>query len=150
MAQLLALQEEVVEQARGAEAEPVGVEPVLAGDLVDHDEVLDGVLGGPDAAGRLDADLLAGGSRQSRTASSMIRVTGSVAAGWTLPVEVLMKSPPAEHRQPRGAADVVVGDELAGLHDDLEVGACRAGGLHLGDLVEDGEVVARRGTRRGR
>ena len=34
-------------------------------------------------------------SRQSRTASSMIRVTGSVAAGGTLPVEVLMKSPPA-------------------------------------------------------
>ena len=35
------------------------------------------------------------GSRKSRTASSMIRVTGSVAAGWILPVEVLMKSPPA-------------------------------------------------------
>ena len=34
-------------------------------------------------------------SRKSRTASSMISVTGSVAAGWTLPVEVLMKWPPA-------------------------------------------------------
>ena len=34
-------------------------------------------------------------SRQSRTASSMTSVTGSVAAGGTLPVEVLMKSPPA-------------------------------------------------------
>ena len=34
-------------------------------------------------------------ARKSRTASSMISVTGSVAAGLTLPVEVLMKSPPA-------------------------------------------------------
>ncbi len=34
-------------------------------------------------------------SRKSRTASSMTRVTGGVAAGSTLPVEVLMKSPPA-------------------------------------------------------
>ena len=34
-------------------------------------------------------------SRKSRTASSMISVTGSVAAGWTLPVEVLMKWAPA-------------------------------------------------------
>ena len=34
-------------------------------------------------------------ARQSRTASSMIMVTGRVAAGWVLPVEVLMKWPPA-------------------------------------------------------
>ena len=34
-------------------------------------------------------------SRKSRTASSMIIVTGSVAAGCTLPVEVLMKWAPA-------------------------------------------------------
>ena len=35
------------------------------------------------------------GSCQSRTACSITCVTGSVAAGLTLPVEVLMKSPPA-------------------------------------------------------
>ena len=34
-------------------------------------------------------------SRKSRTASSMTRVTGRVAAGCTLPVEVLMKWAPA-------------------------------------------------------
>ena len=34
-------------------------------------------------------------SRKSRTASSITSVTGSVAAGCTLPVEVLMKWPPA-------------------------------------------------------
>ncbi|GAA3125921.1 hypothetical protein GCM10020001_053700 [Nonomuraea salmonea] len=34
-------------------------------------------------------------SRKSRTASSMMSVTGGVAAGDTLPVEVLMKSAPA-------------------------------------------------------
>ena len=32
---------------------------------------------------------------QSRTTSSISSVTGRVAAGCTLPVEVLMKSPPA-------------------------------------------------------
>ena len=39
VAELLALQQQVVEQAGGAEAEPVGVEPVLAGDLVDDHQV---------------------------------------------------------------------------------------------------------------
>ncbi len=34
-------------------------------------------------------------ARKSRTASSITSVTGSVAAGDTLPVEVLMKSAPA-------------------------------------------------------
>jgi hypothetical protein len=46
-----------------------------------------------------------------------------------------------EHRQPRRAADVVVGDEFAGLHDDLESGAravrASAGCLDRDDLVED-------------
>ena len=32
---------------------------------------------------------------KSRAASNITSVTGSVAAGWTLPVEVLMKSAPA-------------------------------------------------------
>src|SRR3954467_3315606 len=59
-AELLPLQEEVVEQAGGAEAEPVGGQPVGAGRLVDQDEVLDRVLRRPDAAGGLDADLPAG------------------------------------------------------------------------------------------
>ena len=108
--QLLTLQEEVVEQAGGAEPEPRRVEPVRrpAISLTDH-QVLQRVLAGPDAAGRLDADLTPVTSRQSRTASSMIMVTGSVAAGDILPVEVLMKSRAGQHRQPRGAPDVVVG-----------------------------------------
>src|ERR671920_1675517 len=59
-AELLALQEQVVEQAGGAEAEPVGGQPVGPGGLVDQHEVLDGVLRRPDATGGLDADLAAG------------------------------------------------------------------------------------------
>src|ERR1700754_2876691 len=58
---LLPLDEQVVQEAGGAEPEPVGVEPVVAHGLVDQDQVLDGVLAGPDAAGGLDADLAAGG-----------------------------------------------------------------------------------------
>src|SRR5688572_25716444 len=56
----LALEDEVVEQARRAEAEPVVVEPRLARDLVDAHEELDGVLARADAARRLHADHLAG------------------------------------------------------------------------------------------
>src|SRR5918912_2315272 len=63
-AQLLPLQEQVVEEAGRAEAEPVGGQPVGAGGLVDHDEVLDRVLRGPDAAGGLDAYLPAGGGAE--------------------------------------------------------------------------------------
>src|SRR3954469_22967799 len=63
-AQLLPLQQQVVEQAGGAEADPVGGEPVRPGDLVDEDEVLDRVLRRPDAAGGLDADLAAGGGAE--------------------------------------------------------------------------------------
>src|SRR4051812_49744988 len=63
-AELLALQEQVVEQAGGAEAEPVGGQPVGPGGLVDQHEVLDGVLRRPDAAGGLNADLAAGGGAE--------------------------------------------------------------------------------------
>src|SRR5690348_4485888 len=56
----LALQDEVVEQARGPEPEPVRIEPVVTGDLADRDEELERVLAGADAAGRLHADHLAG------------------------------------------------------------------------------------------
>src|SRR4051794_19712768 len=58
--ELLALHEQVVEQARRAEAEQLRVQPLLAGRLVDHDQVADGVLGRADPAGRLDADPPAG------------------------------------------------------------------------------------------
>src|SRR4029453_4572168 len=54
------LHEAVVEEAGGAEAEPVGGEPVGAERLVDHHQVLDGLLGGADAAGGLHADHAAG------------------------------------------------------------------------------------------
>ena len=79
---------------------------------------------------------------KSRIASSMTSVTGSVAAGVTLPVEVLMKSAPAAMARMLRAAHVVERLELARLEDDLEVGVA-AGGLDRHDLVEHGRVVAR-------
>ena len=92
---LLPLHEQVVEQAGGTDPEPVGIQPVGPGRLVDEDEMLDGVLGGTDAARRLDADLRTGRVRKSRTASSISNVMPVVAAGEILPVLVLMKSAPA-------------------------------------------------------
>src|SRR6185312_9624468 len=59
-AQLLPLQQHVVQQARCAVAEQVGLQPLLTHRLGDGDEVLDRVLRGADATGRLDPDLLAG------------------------------------------------------------------------------------------
>ncbi len=84
-------------------------------------------------------------SRKSRTASSITSVTGRVAAGWILPVEVLMKCAAGHHRQPAGAADVVVGLQLAGLEDHLEMrtGTVRAdtGLAHGHDLLVHLEVA---------
>ena len=136
--ELAALHQQVVEQGGGAEAEPVRVEPVGAGDLVDRDEVLDRVLGGLDATGGLDADHLAGGlaevadglehDQRDRQGRGRLHLAGrgldEVAAG--------------QHREPGRPADVVVGLQLAGLHDHLEV-RTRVGAAGLadrGDLLE--------------
>ena len=102
-----------------------GVQPLGAGVLVHDHEVPHGLLGGADAAGQLHADADAGRSSKSRTASSITSATGSVAAGPTLPVDVLMKSAPASHRQPRRPPHVVERGQLAGLEDHLEVGRRR-------------------------
>src|ERR1043165_3907681 len=57
---LAELHEDVVHEARRAEAVQVGRQPVGAEGLVHLDEVLDRVLGGADAACRLHPDLAAG------------------------------------------------------------------------------------------
>ena len=111
--QLLALQQHVVEQARGAEAEQVRLQPLLPHRLGDGDQVLDRVLRGADAAGRLHADPLAGqavpvahdleheqGDGQRRRRRDLAgRGLDEVAAG--------------QDREPGCAAHVVVGVELA-------------------------------------
>lgn len=93
--ELLTLQQHVVEEARGAEAEQVRLEPLL-----------------PTVSATVTRYLIASFEErmppagftpifspvarcQSRTVSSMSSVVGRVAAGCTFPVEVLMKSPPA-------------------------------------------------------
>src|SRR3954452_4037801 len=139
-AELLALQEQVVEQARGAEAEPVGGEPVGAGGLVDQHEVLDRILRRPDAAGGLEADLAAGGGAEAadrlehHQADRQRRSRGDLAGGGLDEVAA------GEHGQPARPPHVVVGDELAGLQDDLEVRRS-AGLLHRDVLVEDVQVA---------
>ena len=77
----------------------------------------------------------------SRIASSITSATGSVAALGSLPVDVLMKSAPAAIASSDGAAHVVVGAELAGLEDHLEVRVA-ARLLHAHDLVVDLRVAA--------
>src|SRR5262245_24594832 len=56
----LELHQHVVEQRGGAEAEEVGGEPVVAQRLLDEAEVVERLLGGPDAACGLHPDALAG------------------------------------------------------------------------------------------
>ncbi len=58
--------------------------------------------------------------KNSRIASSITRVTGNVAAGLILPVEVLMKSP-GLHGDHARRADIVIGDEFTGLENDLQM-----------------------------
>src|SRR5579875_2633442 len=142
------LHEQVVEQAGGADAEPARVQPVLPRRLVDQHQVPDGVLGGADAAGRLDADLAA-----VRLAEVPHRLQhdqrhrqrggrGDLAGG------CLDEVGAGEHGQPRGAAHVVQRDKLAGLQDHLQarpagLPGCSGGVARLpdrGDLVVDGLV----------
>src|ERR1017187_6489331 len=58
--QLLALLEEIVEQARRTKAEPVGAEPIIADRFAHQYQVTHGVFRGANTAGGLDADLAAG------------------------------------------------------------------------------------------
>src|SRR3954468_4187620 len=139
-AQLLPLQEQVVEQAGGAEAEPVGGEPVGPGDLVDEDQVLDRVLRRPDAAGGLDPDLAAGGGAEVADRLQHDQADRQGGGGGHLAGGGLDEVAAGEHRQPGGAADVVQGHQLAGLEDDLEV-RVPARLLHRDDLVEHVEVA---------
>ena len=80
-------------------------------------------------------------SAKSLIASAMTKATGRVAAGEILPVEVLTKSAPAAIAMSEARLHTVVGTELTGLQDDLEmsVAAGFLGGRHLG---VDGVVVA--------
>ena len=71
----------------------------------------------------------------------MTSVTGSVAAGDTLPCRGLDEVTAGQHGQPGRAPDVVVRPELARLQDHLQV-CVAAGLLHLDDLVVDLRVAA--------
>src|SRR3954452_12920053 len=113
-AELLPLQEQVVEQAGGAEPEPVRGQPVGAGRLVDQDEVLDRVLRRPDPAGRLDADLAAGGGAEVADRLEHHQADRQGGRGGDLAGGGLDEVAAGEHRQPGGTADVVESDQLAG------------------------------------
>src|SRR3954452_24884243 len=116
-AELLALQEQVVEQTGGAEAEPVRVQPVRAHGLVDEHQVLDGVLLRPDAAGGLDADLPAGGGAEVAYRLQHHQADREGGGGVDLAGRRLDEVAPGEHGQPAGPSDVVQSDQLAGLED---------------------------------
>src|SRR3954469_6573956 len=139
--QLGALHQQVVQQAGRTEAEQFRVQPVRSGRLVDRDQELDRILRGPDPAGRLDADVQPRGlvvvpDRLQHHQRRRQRGRGGHLAGGGLD-----EARAGQHRQPGRPPDVVVGDELAGLQDHLEVRV--AGGLaDRGDLVEDEAVPA--------
>src|SRR5918992_3747578 len=123
---VLVLHEQVVEQRRGADAEAIRRQPVVAQRLLDQHELVDRLLAGADAAGGLEADDLARavdvvahrlehdqrGARRGALADLAGRRLDEVRA--------------ALHRQQRGVADVVVAAELVELAEHLPVR--RAGG----------------------
>src|SRR5260370_15421998 len=119
--QLGPLHEQVVEQAGGADAEPVGSEPVLPRRLVDQNQIADGVLGGADAAGRLDADLAAVGRPEVPYGLQHDQGDRERGGRADLAGRGLDEVGAGQHGQPRGTAHVVQRDQLAGLQDDLQV-----------------------------
>src|SRR5579863_10416738 len=139
--QLGPLHEQVVQQAGGAEAEPVRVEPVLPRRLVDQDQVAYGVLGGADAAGRLDADLAAAGVPEVPHGLQHDQGNRERGGRADLAGRGLDEVGAGQHGQPRGAPHVVQGDQLAGFQDDLEVSSCFDDLADGGDLVVDELIV---------
>src|SRR5580704_16715745 len=139
--QLGPLLEQVVQQAGGADAEPVGIEPVLPRRLVDQNQIADGVLGGADAAGGLDADLAPVG--RAEVPNGLQHDQGDRERGGRadLAGRGLDEVGAGQHGQPRGTAHVVQRDQLAGLQDDLEVGGIFDDFADGGDLVVDQLVV---------
>jgi len=98
-------------------------------------EIADRVFGGADAAGQLDAAPISSGGSEIRTASRHDQRDRRVAAGVTLPVEVLMKSPPASKASQDARRNIVQSGQLAGLQNYLQMR--RATGLfHRDDLVD--------------
>src|ERR1700722_9297458 len=139
--QLGPLHQQVVQQAGGAEAEPVGIQPVLPRRLVDQDQVADGVLGGADAAGRLDADLAAVGGPEVPDGLQHDQGDRERGGRSDLAGGGLDEVGTGQHGQPRGTPHVVQSDQLAGLQDDLDVGICFDDLADGGDLVVDQLVV---------
>src|ERR1035437_2598988 len=146
--QLLPLQKKVVEQAGGPETEPGRVDPVIAGDLVDHHQVLQRVLGCPDAPSRLHPDLGSGERAPVAHRLEHHQRDGRCGGRRYLARRGLDEVRARQHGQPCGAAHVVVGHQLAGLKDDLEVRRGAMGPLQgtllpdRRDLVEHLEVPA--------
>ena len=119
----------------------VGRQPVGAERLVHLDEVLDRVLRGADAAGRLHADPRPVSSWTSRIASSITSCDRQRRGAGELAGRGLDEVGAGGHREQRRAAHVVVRAELADLEDHLQVRVA-AGLLHVHDLVEDLRVAA--------
>ena len=111
------------------------------GHLVDGDEVPHRVLGRADAARRLDAAVLAGGAVPVAHGLQHHLHDGQGGGGGDLAGGGLDHVGAREQREPGGAAHVVVARQLAGLQDDLEVGAA-AGLLDGDDLVVHLAVAA--------
>src|SRR5690606_25173003 len=129
------------EEAGGADPEQGGVQPFGAGDLVDHDQVADRVLGGADAAGRLHPDQGAGAVPVLPDGLQHDQHGLRGGGGADLAGGGLDEVGAGADRQPGGSPHVVQGGQFAGLQDHLEVSGT-AGLLDRADLLVDLEVVA--------
>src|SRR5919106_6294480 len=135
------LHQHVVQKRRRTEPEQVRREPLGAERLVQEDEVLNGLLGVTDAAGRLHPDL---------AARLLVHVADRLehderdrqrGGGLDLPRRRLDEVGAARDGEEARPPDVVVRAELTGLENDLEVRIAR-GFLHASHLVVDLRVVA--------
>ena len=136
------LHEDVVQERRGAEPEPLGCQPLAAERLVQDAQVLDRELGVADPAGRLHPHPAAGLGLDVADRLEHAQGHGQGRGRADLAGGGLDEVGARGHRQERGAADVVVGAELTGLEDHLEVRG-RRGLLHPHDLVVHLGVAAR-------
>jgi len=132
---------DVGEEAAGTEAEPLRGEPCGTEGFADHDEVLEGFLGGADATCGLHADHFSGGGEVVPDGFEHDEGDWEGGGGLDFSGTGFDEVGPGVDGEVAGEADIVRCLEFAGFEDDLEVGVA-AGGADGGDFVEDAAVLA--------
>ena len=139
------LQEDVVGQGAGPETKHVRREPVVPEGFVDHDQIVQRLLGRADATGRLHADADARGEEEFADGVEHDQSDRQRGSRTDLARRRLDEIPPGLHGNHAGRADIVISDQFTSLENDLQMDVT-AKLFHRGDfIVHLGILAAQKG-----